>query len=150
MNPRRPELGQSMTEFALVFPIFIMLVFGIIDLGRFVYTANALNNGAREGTRFATVAIRPTECAAMTRAACAEEIARTRSWGVARDVIAVASTCSRVAADGSTFTVAVANCRTNDMLRVTTTTEFTLLTPVIAQFLGDFTITGDAQMAVNQ
>ena len=46
---KRKTRGQAMVEFALVLPIFAILLFGIIDIGRYVYTANALSNGAREG-----------------------------------------------------------------------------------------------------
>ena len=74
MNRRR-QRGQSLVEFALVFPIFAILLFGIIDLGRYVYTANALSNGAREGARAASVGVRPTPlCAALSRTACAEAV----------------------------------------------------------------------------
>lgn len=150
MRFRSKAAGQALTEFALVLPIFAILLFGIIDLGRFVYTANALNNGAREGARFATVAIRPTECAGMTREDCAIEVASTRSWGVPSNGIDVVPSCSRIAADGVPFSVAVANCRTDDLFMVVTSSEFTLVTPLIAQWLGDVTITGEAQVAVNQ
>ena len=150
MRAHRRGAGQAMTEFALVLPIFAILLFGIVDLSRFVYTANALNNGAREGARFATVAVRPAECAGMTRAACAIEVASTRSWGVPTGSISVTPTCSRIDRNGVPFSIAVADCRTNDLLVVRTSSEFTLVTPLIAQWIGDLTITGEAQMAVNQ
>lgn len=44
-----------MAEFALVAPIFLLMVFAIIDFGRYVYYVQILNNAAREGTRYAIV-----------------------------------------------------------------------------------------------
>ena len=53
---RRPkERGQGLVEFALVFPVFILLLFGILDLGRAVYAYNTIGDAAREGARVAIV-----------------------------------------------------------------------------------------------
>jgi len=38
-------------EFALILPFLAALLFGIIDFGRLLYTAEVLNNAAREGAR---------------------------------------------------------------------------------------------------
>lgn len=51
----RRENGQSMLEFALVLPILLVLVCGIIDFGWLFYHQSELNNCAREGARFAIV-----------------------------------------------------------------------------------------------
>jgi hypothetical protein len=42
-----------MVEFAVLAPIFFLLLLGTIDLGRAVYTYNAISNAAREGARTA-------------------------------------------------------------------------------------------------
>ncbi len=47
--------GQSMAEFALVAPLFFMLLFGIIEAGRFIFYYEVLNNATREGARYAIV-----------------------------------------------------------------------------------------------
>jgi Flp pilus assembly protein TadG len=44
-----------LVEFALVVPIFLLLMFAIIDFGRYVYYVQILNNAAREGARYAIV-----------------------------------------------------------------------------------------------
>ena len=49
----RRRAGQSMTEFAVLAPVFFLLLLGTIDLGRAVYIYNAVSNGAREGARAA-------------------------------------------------------------------------------------------------
>jgi Flp pilus assembly protein TadG len=42
-------------EFALVASVLLVLVFGVIDFGRLLFTANNLTAAAREGARFASV-----------------------------------------------------------------------------------------------
>jgi Flp pilus assembly protein TadG len=43
--------GQSMVEFAVLAPVFFMLLLGTIDLGRAVYIYNTISDAAREGAR---------------------------------------------------------------------------------------------------
>ena len=47
--------GQALVEFAFVAPIFFLLLFAILDFGRYVYYVQILNNAAREGARVAVV-----------------------------------------------------------------------------------------------
>lgn len=44
-----------MVEFALVFPIFILLVMGIVDFGRAVWIHNAMANMSAEGARYGII-----------------------------------------------------------------------------------------------
>jgi Flp pilus assembly protein TadG len=52
----RSRQGASAVEFAFVAPVFFVLVFGLIELGRMVMVQQALTNAAREGCRTATLA----------------------------------------------------------------------------------------------
>jgi hypothetical protein len=60
----RSSHGQTMVELALVFPLFIMLLFGIITLGIGVFYQQQVTNAAREAARYASVhsatALKPT------------------------------------------------------------------------------------------
>ena len=47
--------GQGLVEFALVLPIFILVLVALFDLGRAVFAYNTLTNAAREGARHAIV-----------------------------------------------------------------------------------------------
>ncbi len=47
----KDERGQSITEFALLAPLLLLLVFGIIDLGRFLYGNLQLQMAAQETVR---------------------------------------------------------------------------------------------------
>jgi Flp pilus assembly protein TadG len=48
---RRSESGAAIVEFALVLPILVMLVFGIVSFARAYYVKSALQAGVREGAR---------------------------------------------------------------------------------------------------
>lgn len=51
----RRAKGQALVEFALVIPIFLLIVVALFDVGRAVFTYNTLTNAAREGARLAIV-----------------------------------------------------------------------------------------------
>jgi hypothetical protein len=53
-RPRRSG-GQALPEFALIAPLFFLLLFGIIEAGRFIYYYEVLSNATREGARYAIV-----------------------------------------------------------------------------------------------
>ena len=52
---RTDRRGQALVEFALVFPIAILILVAIFDVGRGVFAYNGLTNAAREGARLAIV-----------------------------------------------------------------------------------------------
>jgi hypothetical protein len=56
---RRPALrrhpGQALVEFAVVIPIFLVLLIGLFDFGRVIWANNSLASAATEGARFAIV-----------------------------------------------------------------------------------------------
>jgi Flp pilus assembly protein TadG len=48
---RRNRRGAAVVEFAVVSPVFFLLVFGMIEYGRMVMVQQLLTNAAREGAR---------------------------------------------------------------------------------------------------
>ncbi len=62
------ERGQALVEFAIVLPILLLLVCGIIDFGWLFYNQLALNNSCREGARFAVVNVSETNFEALVEA----------------------------------------------------------------------------------
>jgi len=48
-----PESGQELIEFALVVPLLMLILFGVLDLGRAFYASITIANAAREGARYA-------------------------------------------------------------------------------------------------
>ena len=54
---RNEEKGQTLVEFALVSMIFLMVVFGIIEFSRALWTYNSIVQATRAGARFAVVEV---------------------------------------------------------------------------------------------
>jgi hypothetical protein len=52
---RRSQDGQGLAEFALIFPVFILLLVLVFDFGRAIYAHNTISNAARAGARVALV-----------------------------------------------------------------------------------------------
>ncbi len=51
----KSEHGQALVEFAIIVPVFALLLFGIIEFGRLWETMNLMTSAAREGARVAAV-----------------------------------------------------------------------------------------------
>jgi Flp pilus assembly protein TadG len=47
---RRGREGQALVEFALVLPLLLIMLMGLIDVGRIIFTYIALEDAAQEGT----------------------------------------------------------------------------------------------------
>jgi Flp pilus assembly protein TadG len=52
-----PERGQTLVEFALVVMIFLVVLFGILEFSRALWTYNTIVQATRAGARFAVVEI---------------------------------------------------------------------------------------------
>lgn len=139
LRGRRQSAGQSLVEFALVIPIFLLLLFGLIDIGRLVYINNALAEAAREGARWGSVQTR-----SQTLAARATIASHTSASLTAVPNPTVTVTCQDGA--GTSLTT----CSGTDILVVQVSSPVSMFTPVIAQLVGTRTYTATAKVAVNQ
>jgi Flp pilus assembly protein TadG len=157
---RREGRGQSLVEFALVLPVFLLIVFGLIDVGRYVYIANAFNEGAREGARYGSVEQWQYSCpasvpvASQSRFTCTAAVALGRIAGAPAYVSNPTVTCLSNGNDPSS-TVSASACRAGYLLKVTVATpsspanqRFSFFTPVIGQLLGNPVISGQASVVV--
>ena len=52
---RRNRRGAAAVEFAVVAPVFFLLVFGLIEFGRMVMVQQVITNASREGSRIAVL-----------------------------------------------------------------------------------------------
>jgi len=55
VRARKRAGGQGLVEFALVLPVFMVMLIGMVDLGRAIWANNSVANAAREAARFASV-----------------------------------------------------------------------------------------------
>ena len=138
-NARRSR-GQALVEFSLVFPLMMLLVFGLIDIGRLVYANNALGEAAREGARWGSV---------QARSALALAAIETYTVDRVAGIGGVTATASCIKPVGDTQA-----CSQFDTLQVQANGSFALITPVIGQLMGamglnPFDIEATAQVIVN-
>jgi Flp pilus assembly protein TadG len=73
-RPRHHERGASAVEFALLVPLLVMLVFGVIDFGIVLAQKQSLSSGARAGARYGSVNLYEP-----TSHACGKVIEQTRA-----------------------------------------------------------------------
>src|SRR4029079_15704473 len=66
-RPRRTRRGQALTEFALVFPIFLIVIMSIIFIGLCAFFNQHLANAAREAARYAAVTGSGAQCPTVSR-----------------------------------------------------------------------------------
>ncbi len=52
---RKTGAGQALAEFALVFPLFLLVVLLIVDVARAIFVYAVISDAAREGARYAIV-----------------------------------------------------------------------------------------------
>ena len=55
MKHRKAEKGQSLLEFALIVPILLIILAGVLDLGRLYYAYVAVTDAAAEGASYAAI-----------------------------------------------------------------------------------------------
>lgn len=67
MRKRHNEKGAAMVELAIILPVLLMLMVGIIEFGRAYNTQVSIQAAAREGAR--ELALRKPDVDALTRAA---------------------------------------------------------------------------------
>jgi Flp pilus assembly protein TadG len=95
--------GQNMVEFALIAPIFFMILFGCFELGRLAYINHSLENATREGARFAMVrGSKSTTPATQTQII---DLVRDRATGVDGTITVTASGLGGNPDNGDTVTV---------------------------------------------
>jgi len=107
--------AQSLVEFALILPLFMLLVLGIFDFGRAIYASSALHNAAREGARYG--AVHPCDTSGIV--AVAQQMAVGLGGGV--DVTPVIDYSDIV----------------GQRIRVEVEYRFRAVTPLIGSFLGE-------------
>ncbi len=96
--------GQAMVEFALVLPIFMLVLSGILDFGFALYTRMTVINAAREGARAAVMVPANTDITTVAQAASISSAA-----GAGLTLSAPAVTCYQTSASPSSTTVIPCN-----------------------------------------
>jgi hypothetical protein len=147
---RHKTRGQSLAEFALVFPVFLLILFGVFDIGRAVFAYNELTNSAREGVRLAIVNQDvPSVKARITRQSSAITV---DSCVYFLEPSVTFPTCAKngtAPAGGDVCpqppkTVPSVGC----VAHVEVWTDYRAITPIIGNLLGPMTFTANSELSV--
>lgn len=79
---KREQSGQAMVEMALVLPVIVLIVFGIVEFGRIFNSYLVVTNAAREGARIGVVGASDTEIADTVKTAGGSLDLTKLSWNI--------------------------------------------------------------------
>lgn len=129
---RRNQRGQAVVEMALVLPILLMLIFGIVEFGRILNTYMIVTNLSREGAREGAVGGTDTEIVNAVESGTNADQFDTASISIAIDPPATLSGRPRGSA-----------------VKVTVSYPVDIIAPIIGPIIGDpFVVTSQTTMRV--
>jgi Flp pilus assembly protein TadG len=114
--------GQTLVEFALILPVFILIAVVIFDFGRAVYYYSAVHNAAREGARYGVIHPSPADYPQI------EAVARNYAIGLGASDITV------TVANGLPETISGVNFP-NPTIKVTVLYDFRPVTPFVSALI---------------
>ena len=126
----RGERGATAVEFALLMPIFLLILAGVFDLGKYYWEQHVLSAAAREGAR----------AASMSRTADVEGVVRSyvsNYGGIAANSVSVSLTTEPLPGDAA---------NTLKVVTVTKPYDFFMLSRLMSAFTQSVTIMGRAKM----
>lgn len=138
MRGKANDAGAAAVEFALILPLFLVLIMGIIDFGRLFFCEVNLNSAAREAARavaLRTVAVDGVACSGGTdKAAVAADCASKFALKAATGLTAMSLSPQAVTTTIQTVSLVKKNCTlatttSDDYAGVTATKEFMWLIP---------------------
>jgi Flp pilus assembly protein TadG len=136
---REDTSGQTLVEFALIVPIFILMMVGIFDVGRAIYTYSTINNAAHEAVRLAIVDQNATDV--QDRA-----VSQAVGVGVAPGDVTV----RWLDADYADLAPCNVTPRYGCTVEVTVRYAFTAATPMISQLMGTINLEGLARQPIER
>ncbi|MGR3311627.1 MAG: TadE/TadG family type IV pilus assembly protein [Candidatus Brocadiales bacterium] len=135
LSPKAQQ-GSAAVEFALILPLFVLLVYGMTEFGRVYFTMHIITNAAREGAREAIIQD-------STTAGVQNTINNYLTTSGLNTIYS--STITRV--NGSIGDVF--NASSSDAISVTVTYNFQVLTGTIIPTLTSLPILGGSAVAWN-
>jgi Flp pilus assembly protein TadG len=144
--------GQVLVEFTMVIPLLLLMLFGIVDVGRVLWANDVAANAAREGARFASVG----GDSPLTNEVTKDDIkAHTLRYLIAAGTGVVIEVCyssvqysnEKVGCSGDNDEKGVTNTR-GALVTVSVTTTVPILTGSLLG-MGDFKVSSASTVLVN-
>lgn len=139
-RPSRVRHGAALVEMALVLPVFMMVVLGIIEFGRALWVANMVTNAAREATRMAVL---DGSSNANVSQSAKDFLSSTLSVGASDVSVSIVIT----PADGNPNPAnECANANTRDLIDITITVPFDKVSLIPGDYLAGKNLIGRSAM----
>jgi Flp pilus assembly protein TadG len=123
--------GQSLAEFALLVPVFLLVLGGALDLGRLFYAHVAIENAAKEGALFGA---RNPRCD-VEKDGCGDP--NTVRWHVLKEAAGLPAVTHQTSCLDDDDLVDVNVCEAGDAYRVGVESTFTMVTPILVPLFGN-------------
>jgi Flp pilus assembly protein TadG len=144
---RRRSRGQSLVEFALVVPIFLLILSGIFDFGMALYSRISIINAAREGARAAAVAADHTTIPT-TAQSRASAVVSGAGMTTSAPTTSIVVSCVAISSSGSCSFSSASGSKAGDAVEVAITYQYRSLFPLL--FGRTFTLGASVQMVTEQ
>lgn len=142
---RRRSRGQGLVEFALVLPLVMFMVFGVLDFGRAVFTYNTVSEAARVAGRKALVDQNRTDVRNAAIAAAVTLGLNSTNVAVCFKVPDTAERdCNEAIVDTCPRSQRVVGC----LAIVTVKTTYRPITPLLAQLFPQFNLSATSVVAL--
>lgn len=124
---RRNRSGVAVVEFAIVAPVFVLFVMGMIEVSRGLMVQEVIVNAAREGARVAV----------LDNSTSSSVTSTVQSY----------LTAANISASAATITVTIPAVRYNNYATVTVAVQYSKVSWVpVPKYLGSITLTATSQM----
>jgi Flp pilus assembly protein TadG len=122
--------GQALVEFSIALIPFLLILMGIADLGRGIYTSNGVSQAAREIARVTSVHPCATVCTLGNSSETAAVVASQKGLipGLGSASASITYSCTTVS-DG---TVSGTGCASGNYVKVTVSVPFAAATPLLS------------------
>ena len=126
------EAGQALVEFAFALIPFLVLLMGLVDVGRGIYMLNGTSEAAREIAR--VTAVHPYDsCCDLGSGSQAQAVIATQRGLIPALLINPSTDISCV--DINDATIPDNECRPGDFVKVHLTASYQPITPLVSSFL---------------
>lgn len=138
-SPSPLRIGSAMVEVAVCFPVFLMILMGIIEFGRAMSVSQMLNSASRIGCR---AAILDGSSNSSVTSAVKQHVTNTIGCQQSSVIVAVTVTSSETGATLSDVSAA----STGDMIQLNVSVPFADVSWSVKNYMGASTIRGACSM----
>lgn len=157
--------GQALVELAIVLPVLLVIMLGVVDFGRLVFAYDEVSNAAREGGRTAIVDQNPDEIRARAAAqavalgipaadpgtgpdACPTTSAGTESGGAPGSAVSAGICVGIVSAQDPSTDCSTSTYTIGCMAVVSVKYTFTPITPLIGSIVGSIPVESTTRQVI--